>query len=58
MSPATAPARTILGYLQLDHTDHFPKGKTLKKMRNSAGKMYLENLGKKDFLRVNSQILS
>ena len=38
MSPATAPARTILGYLQLYHPDYFSKGKTLKKAKNSAGK--------------------
>ena len=58
MSPATAPARTILGYLQLGHTGHFLKGKTLREARNSAGKTTLENLGKKDFLCVNSQIFS
>ena len=58
MSPAIAPARTILGYLQLGYTGHFLKGKTLRKAKNSAGKTTSENLGKKDFLCINSQIFS
>ena len=54
MSPATAPAKTIHDNLQLDQTGHFQKGKILKKAINSAGKIYQENFGKKDFLCVNS----